>query len=109
MNGQWFKRRWYEFRVGYGLYVSFFVGLWNFILLTFTLFLNEVPLLKLLFPNLIFFGVFCVFIGVPLSVLVGHWHNRNQLHTETMIQAETNIYYKQILDDLETIKKKLDI
>ena len=73
----WVGRRWFEMRVGYGTYMAFMFGFANFILLLHGLtdWFKDYPLH--------WFGIAMVAVIVPVSIVIGHRHNRTQQKTET--------------------------
>ena len=77
VDAEWAGRRWFEMRVGYGTYMAFMFGFANFILLLHGLtdWFKDYPLH--------WFVLATVAVIVPVSVLVGHRHNRTQQKTET--------------------------
>ena len=64
--------RWFiYFRRGHGTYLVFFLSFANFIVIQFSLLVQYVPFLQLLFPNLIAFAIAFVFLYVPISIIIG--------------------------------------
>lgn len=76
-TADWVGRRWFEMRVGYGTYMAFTFGFANFILL-----LHGLTDLFEDYP-LHWFGIAMLLVIVPVSIAVGHRHNRTQQKTET--------------------------
>jgi hypothetical protein len=107
-NWGWFCRRWFDFRMGHGTYFSLFLSFTNFLLITYTFLVKEIPLLQTLFPSLLNFTFFGAIIYIPWATYVGHLHNTRQLQTDITVQADKNPYYQKILSELEEIKQKLD-
>ena len=72
----WVGRRWFEMRIGYVTYMAFTFGFANFILLLHGLtdWFRDYPLH--------WFGIAMLVVIVPVSILVGHRHNRTQQKTE---------------------------
>ncbi len=85
MNSAWLRRRWFEFRAGHSMYLTFALTFVNFILIVYRLLVEEVPLLSSLFPHLWVFALLFVIIYPPLAVAIGHWHRKSQLPTEANI------------------------
>lgn len=102
MNWDWFKRRWYNFRQGHSLYLSFLLSFTNFLLIVYNFLVSQVGFLRLLFPSIFHFAVLGILVYVPLTTVVGHWHVKKQLPTDTTVN------YKVILDRLDEIEKKLE-
>ncbi len=106
----WVRRRWMDFRAGYGVYIAFFVGFCNFILLFFNFFI-------LRYNIQINFALFVVLAGaviVILGVLMGHWHNTTQLGLEQVYGMLQNPFNAQIMRVIlqsikgEASRKELD-
>lgn len=76
-TADWLGRRWFEMRIGYSTYMAFTFGFANFILLLHGL----TDLFK--DYSLHWFGIAMLLVIVPVSVIVGHRHNRTQQKTET--------------------------
>lgn len=108
MFGKWMRRRWYEFRNGHGIYLSFLLSFTNFFLITYSLLVSEVPFLRGLFPELWMFGVVGLFVYVPVAVFVGRWHNKRQLGIDSEIAALANPVTVRLLECLERIERKVD-
>ncbi len=86
LDAEWAGRRWFEMRVGYGTYMAFMFGFANFILLLHGLtdWFKDYPLH--------WFVLATLSVIVPVSVLVGHRHNRTQQKTETRRLTHLNPY-----------------
>ena len=86
MGAEWAGRRWFEMRVGYGTYMAFMFGFANFILLLHGLtdWFRDYPLHWFVLATLV--------VVVPVSILVGHRHNRTQQKTETRNLTHLNPY-----------------
>ena len=85
MNISWWKRRWFEFRSGHSMYLSFALTFVNFLLIVYRLLIEQVPFLNVVFPNLWTFALLLLMIYFPLAVAIGHWHRTLQLPTESNI------------------------
>ena len=86
VDAEWAGRRWFEMRVGYGTYMAFMFGFASFILLLHGLadWFRDYPLH--------WFVLAAVAVIVPVSVLVGHRHNRTQQKTEARRLARLGPY-----------------
>lgn len=110
MSGKWcwVKRRWFDFRQGHNVYLSFIPSLSNFLMLSFNFFfvaylgLTNDPFTLALFA----LGAGVVY--VPLAVVVGNFHNKKQLGTDSEIAARANPLFMQILDNTEKLQKQID-
>ena len=88
---EWFGRRWFEMRVGYGTYLAFTFGFANFIMLLHGLtdWFKDYPLH--------WFGIAMILVIVPASVLIGHRHNRTQQKTESRNLTHLHPYIDLII------------
>ena len=101
---EWIARRWFEMRVGYGIYLAFTFGFANFILLLHGLtdWFKDYPLH--------WFGIAMFLVIVPASILVGHRHNRTQQKTEARNLAHLNPFVDRIVpSSKELLFSKADI
>jgi len=101
MNSSWFKRRWYNFRLGHNIYLIFLLSFTNFLVIMYTFVVSQIPLLNWVFPSIIHFAVIGAFLYIPLAVIVGHFHTKKQLPTDAKVA------YKVILDRIDELEKKL--
>lgn len=85
LDASWMKRRWYEFRSGHSMYLSFALTFVNFLLIVYRLLIEQVPFLNVVFPTLWMFAVVLFIIYFPVAVVIGHWHRTLQLPTESNI------------------------
>ena len=102
MNWSWVKRRWWDFRVGHGAYLAFFLSFTNFLLIAYNFFVLQFSFLKSLFGNLLVFGLVGLLVYIPLAVYVGHLHKVKQLATDATVN------FQVILDRLDIIENKLN-
>ena len=103
----WFKRRWFDFRMGHGTYLTFLLGFTNFLLIVYNFLILQIPFLNSLFPTIFYFSTIGLLVYVPLATYIGYLHNRKQLATDVTIQADKNPYYKQLLENDKAIFDKL--
>lgn len=90
MDNLWFRRRWYDFRMGHTLYLIFLLSFTNFILITHRLLIERIPLLNDFFSELWLFGLIFVLAYIPLSIAIGLWHRRSQLRIEVDLAMRQN-------------------
>ncbi|MEW5841443.1 hypothetical protein [Nitrososphaera sp.] len=91
-NSLWIRRRWLDFRNGYSIYLSFIFGFLNFVIISYTLAIERVPVLKSAFPSLSTWIIIFIAGFVPVAVLIGHYHRRKQIPTEVQQMAYANPY-----------------
>ena len=92
-DSSWIGRRWFEMRVGYGIYLGFIFGFGNFILILHGLtdWFKDYPLH--------WFALAAMAVIVPVAVVVGHRHNRTQQKTEARNLTHLNPYIDVIIPD----------
>jgi hypothetical protein len=90
---QWAGRRFWESRQFYSAYIALFVAITNWITIQYTLLLENIPVLKLLFSNIWIFLIVAAVIFTIISVLGGHYiHRRRQFRLENALAVEENPY-----------------
>jgi hypothetical protein len=107
MKTNWFKRRWFDFRMGHGTYLSFLLSFTNFLLISYNFLVSQVPFLQQLFPSILEFAVLGAVVYIPLAIYIGHWHNTKQLGTDITVQANKNPYYQILIEKLDRIEQEL--
>jgi hypothetical protein len=89
----WAGRRFWESRQFYSAYIALFVAITNWITIQYTLLLENMPVLKLLFSNIWIFLIVAAVIFTVVSVLGGHYiHRRRQFRLENALAVEENPY-----------------
>src|ERR671910_2186455 len=84
--GEWAGRRFWESRQFYSAYIALFVAITNWITIQYTLLLENIPVLKLLFSNIWVFLIVAAAIFTVVSVLGGHYiHRRRQFRLENAL------------------------
>ena len=103
MNDTWFRRRWYDFRQGHGMYLVFAMSFVNFVLIFYRLLIEEINVLGEIFSNLWIFVVIFLAIYIPAAILIGNWHRKTQMkieHEQSMKQSPLMARNFRILLDL---------
>ena len=90
MKEGWIRRRWWEFRQGHSVYLIFLLTFMNFILISYRLLIERIPVFKELIPDLWMFAIMFIAFYLPAAVLIGYWHRRTQLRVETTITLQQN-------------------
>ena len=89
----WAGRRFWESRQFYSAYIALFVAITNWITIQYTLLLENIPVLKLLFSDIWIFLIVAAVIFTIVSVLGGHYiHRRRQFRLENALAVEENPY-----------------
>lgn len=107
MKEGWARRRWWEFRQGHSVYLIYVLTFVNFILISYRLLIEKVPVFKQLAPELWIFALVFIVLYIPAATLIGLWHRRTQLRVETtLVQQQNPILAKMIrtLLDVQTGK-----
>ena len=86
MSQGWFRERWWEFRTGHSTYLIFMLTFVNFVLISYRLLIEKVPIFQKFVPELWIFAVLFLAIYIPTAILIGYWHRRTQLSTENTIK-----------------------
>jgi hypothetical protein len=95
---QFLFRCWFYFRIGYSTYLTFLLGFVSTIVTVYYLAINNIPVLKTVFPSFLLFSTIAVAVGVPLSVLAGYTHfKRSRAYSaEVDIGVEANPYLYKV-------------
>jgi uncharacterized membrane protein len=97
MNGQFFQRRWLDFRNGHSTYLIFTMAFLQFVITTYTLGIERFDILKSVFPSMGIWAVVFVIIYVPAAVVIGYWHRRNQYSVENEALLKENWVWAWIM------------
>ena len=82
MNNTWFRRRWYDFRQGHGMYLVFAMSFVNFVLIFYRLLIEQIEFLGNLISNLWVFLLIFLAVYIPTAILIGNWHRKTQMRIE---------------------------
>lgn len=97
MKQGWARRRWWEFRQGHSIYLIFLLTFVNFILISYRLLIEKVPVFQKLVPELWIFALLFILIYLPAATLIGFWHRRTQLRVEnTLVQQQNPVLAKMV-------------
>jgi len=99
----WFRRRWFDFRQGHGMYLIFAMTFTNFVLIFYRLFVEEIEILGNYFSNLWVFVVIFLAAYIPSAILIGNWHRKTQMkieHEQSMKQSPIMAKNFRIMLDL---------
>lgn len=85
-------RVWYYIRQGYSTYLVFMIAVTNLIVTSYYLAIKDIPSLHEIFPNIAWFGLFIIGIGLPTSLLLGysHYKKSNAQHHQLEIEVEAS-------------------
>ncbi len=98
MRDKILSRMWFYFRQGWSTYFAFIMAAVNTLTVTYFLAIDNIPILKEIFPSFILYIVVVCSIGIPMLVLVGHAHFKKSsvFGSESDIIAESYPYYYKL-------------
>ncbi|HJT84650.1 MAG TPA: hypothetical protein VJ697_09215 [Nitrososphaeraceae archaeon] len=106
VKNQYIRRRWLDFRNGHSVYLVFLLTLVNFILIVYNFAILKIPFIST-FLNLPLFVIVFFLIYVPLAIIIGYWHRRNQYAVENEALLQENWIWAWIsLYQIRLIKGK---
>jgi hypothetical protein len=91
LNNKYIRRRWLDFRNGHSIYLIFLMTFANFIVIQYRLLIDRMPSIdSLTGGNIIGFAMTFIAIYVPLAIIIGYWHRRNQYAVENEAMTQEN-------------------
>jgi hypothetical protein len=106
LNNKFIRRRWLDFRNGHSIYLVFLLTLVNFILIVYNFAILKIPALST-FLNLPVFVLIFFLVYVPLAIVIGYWHRRNQYAVENEALLQENWIWAWIVHyEIRLIKGK---
>ena len=90
MNQSWTRERWWEFRTGHSTYLIFLLTFVNFVLISYRLLIEKIPIFQELIPNLSMFVLLFLAFYIPAAIIIGFWHRKTQLKVETTLTMQQN-------------------
>ena len=113
METVWFRRRWFDFRLGHSVYLIFLLSFSNFILIFHRLLIERIEFLDNLFSELWVFVLVFVLAYIPISVGVGAWHRKTQIKIENEQALLNNPFmarnFRMLIDIIQGDASKEDI
>ena len=97
MSQGWIRRRWWEFRAGHSVYLIFVLTFINFILISYRLLIEKIPLFQDLIPNLSIFVLLFLSFYIPTAIIIGFWHRKTQLKVETTLTMQQNPVFAKMI------------
>jgi hypothetical protein len=87
-------RVWYYFRIGYGTYLTFILGIVTTLVTVYYLAINNISVLQSVFPAFWIFSVISLIVGLPSAVILGWFHVKGSaiFKSEQDITMEANPY-----------------
>ncbi len=92
-------RLWLYFRIGHANYFAFLFAAITTLVTTYFLLIQDVQLIKEIFPTFAHYIVTAVLVGVPSLIVIGYVHfQRSQaFKSEADVRVETNPHARRIL------------
>ncbi|MGZ5509446.1 MAG: hypothetical protein ACXWFC_03085 [Nitrososphaeraceae archaeon] len=82
-NNNFFRIRWLDFRQGHGIYLAFLIYFADSILIQYALLIERFPFIDwLVGGNMVGFAITFIALYVPLAIIIGYWHRKNQWKIE---------------------------
>lgn len=107
LNGSFVRRRWLDFRMGHGVYLIFLMSFANFLLIFHRLLVERIDWLNNLLGDLWLFAILFVLMYIPVAIVVGAWHRKNQIKVDTdvgMLNSPLNAKIFRTIIDIQTGK-----
>ena len=107
LNGSFVRRRWLDFRMGHSVYLIFLMSFANFLLIFHRLLVERIDWLNKLLGDLWLFAILFVLMYIPVAILVGSWHRKNQIKIDTdvgMLNSPLNAKIFRTIIDIQTGK-----
>ena len=109
----WMRRRWLDFRNGHSIYLIFLMTFANFVTIQYQLLLQRVPAIHALNINIWMFALIFVAIYLPVGMIIGYWHRKNQfsveaeaLFNQNQIGATMTLFLIDLIDGKVTEEEK---
>ena len=98
-------RLWVYFRIGWANYFAFIFAATTTLVTTYFLLIQDVQLIKEIFPTFTHYVVTAVLVGIPTLVVVGYIHFKRSagFKSETDVSIETNPHARRTLLNTEAI------
>lgn len=106
MEKGWMRKRWWEFRQGHSIYLIFVLTFVNFVLITYRLLIEKIPVINQVFPELWIFAILFLGFYIPVAILIGFWHRKTQLRVENTLNLEQNPFMAKMFRTLIDVQTK---
>jgi hypothetical protein len=96
-------RGWYYFRQGWSTYFAFIFAAINTMIVTYYLAIENIPILKTVFPTFYLYLLVTAAFGIPLLIFVGYAHQKKtaSYRTEADIFYESNPHASRTYNNVE--------
>ena len=107
MNKNLGFRGWFYFRQGWSTYFAFIFAAINTMVVTYYLAIENIPILKEIFPTFYQYLLIMMIIGIPLLISVGyvHYKKTQAFRAESDIAYESNPFVLRTLTNTEILVK----
>lgn len=98
-------RAWFYFRQGWSTYFAFVFAAINTLIVTYYLAIDNLPILKEIFPSFAYYVIVLVSIGIPLLITIGYIHYKKSgaFQAEADIGFEANPHFLRMLSNSEAM------
>lgn len=98
-----FFRSWFYFRTGWSTYFAFVLGAVNTLTVTYYLAVEEIPILKEVFPTFIHYVVVAIIIIIPTLTTIGyiHFKKSQSYKAEADVSIEANPHFYRLIQTTE--------
>ena len=83
---EWCSKRFFEFRIGNKMYIGFSIALLNFVLIFQRFFIEMTNSIHEVISNIAIFAVLFFIIYIPITLVVGKWHYKNQFRVDNSME-----------------------
>ena len=96
-------RGWFYFRQGWSTYFAFIFAAINTMVVTYYLAVDNIPILKTVFPTFYIYLAITASLGIPLLILVGYAHQKKtaSYKAEVDVHYESNPHALRTYNDVE--------
>jgi len=96
-------RSWFYFRTGWSTYFAFVLGAVNTLTVTYYLAVEEIPILKEIFPTFIHYVVVAIIIIIPTLTTIGyiHFKKSQSYKAEADVSIEANPHFYRLIQTTE--------
>lgn len=86
----WIRRRFLELRLGHSNYTLYLLALTNFLIISYTLLLAEIPVARQIIPNIGVYAVFFMVVYPSIAIVLGYWHRKTQYPIDLGLEILNN-------------------
>ena len=98
------RKLWLDGRTGHATYLMLTLQFVNFFLITYTYLIEGNEIFENVFFNVWVFSIIFIISYIPISILIGRWHQYTQIHVEATIKYEKNPIMARMIRTLLDVK-----